>query len=66
MTKFKELRRIKAAITHGNIAELQWALRYCEMRVAVATMKEHAKFWTKRGAEVRAALDESAGHGESS
>ena len=36
MTRFKELRRIEAAIEHRNQAELRWAADYCRMRIRIA------------------------------
>jgi hypothetical protein len=63
MTRFKELRRIEAAILHRNEAELRWALEYCEMRVKiasqVATMKRQGPYWRRMEKQVRAALLES-------
>jgi len=49
MTRFKELARIQAAIEHKNESELRWAAEYCQMRLRVATRKDHAEYW--RGVE---------------
>jgi hypothetical protein len=56
MTRFKEKRRIDAAIAHGNRTELEWALSYCEMRLKLATMKHHQKHWCAIERRVRNAL----------
>jgi len=56
MTRFKELRRIEKAIENKDIAELQWSLSYCKMRLQIATMKQHVKHWTERLNKVQAAL----------
>jgi hypothetical protein len=45
MTRFKEFARIRAAIKHKNEPELQWAFEYCQMRLRIATRKDHAKYW---------------------
>ncbi len=45
MTRFKELRRIQAAIKYRNESELRWAVEYCQMRLRLATRKDHAKYW---------------------
>jgi hypothetical protein len=55
MTRFKELRRIEAAIEHKNESELQWALRYCEARQGLAK-KTHSSFWYRVEKRIRAAL----------
>ena len=47
MTRFKELRRIELAIKNKDEKELLWALGYCEMRLKLATMKQHIKHWQK-------------------
>jgi hypothetical protein len=47
MSRFKELRRIQRAIRHRNLAELQWALSYCQMRLKSATMKHHERDWRR-------------------
>jgi len=45
MTRFKELKRIEAAIRHGNKVELEWAKSYCSMRVRTAIRKDQEKYW---------------------
>jgi hypothetical protein len=61
MTRFKELRRIEIALEHGNEAELQWALAYCQMRIKVAakvyTMIKQEKYWHQMDGKVRSALE---------
>ena len=47
MTRFKELRRIEAAIEHENEPELEWAREYCQSRLQYAELKEHQKHWRK-------------------
>ena len=60
MTRFKELRRIEAAIEHRNEKELRWALGYCTMRIDVAgkvsTMKRQQSYWRRIEGKVRTAL----------
>jgi hypothetical protein len=61
MTRFKELRRIQAAIEHKNQEELQWALAYCQMRSKVATqvhpMRKQERYWRQMESRVRAAIE---------
>jgi iron uptake system EfeUOB component EfeO/EfeM len=56
MTRFKELARIQAAIKHRNESELQWAVEYCQMRLRIATRKDHTKHWRSIEREVKDAL----------
>jgi hypothetical protein len=56
MTRFKELERIEAALESGVHAELEWALRYCEARIAVSPSSRHEKAWQQRRAKVRSRL----------
>jgi hypothetical protein len=56
MTRFKELKRIEAALEHKDRAALQWALGYCTMRIKIATRKEHVKEWREIESKVKAAL----------
>jgi hypothetical protein len=60
VTRFKELRRIEAAIEHRNEKELRWALGYCTMRIGVAgqvaTMKRQQLYWRRIEGKVRTAL----------
>ena len=56
MTRFKELARIQAAIKHRNESELRWAFDYCQMRLRIATRKDHAKYWRDIEREVMDAL----------
>ena len=56
MTRFKELKRIEAALEHKDRAALQWALGYCTMRIKIATRKEHVKEWREIDSKVKAAL----------
>jgi hypothetical protein len=61
MPRFKEMRRIREAIQHGNEAELHWALSYCQMRSKLArsvhTMRKQEKNWNQMEREIRAALE---------
>lgn len=59
MTRFKELRRIEAAIEHNNKADLQWALSYCKMRLSSAPKKSHQDYWHTVERKVRQTLDNS-------
>jgi hypothetical protein len=65
VTRFKELRRIEAAIEHRNEKELRWALEYCTMRIdiagQVATMKHQRTYWRRIERKVRTALVELDG-----
>ena len=45
MTRFKELRRIEAAIEHDNKEEINWSLAYCKTRLQHAKLKQHIKHW---------------------
>jgi hypothetical protein len=56
MTRFKELRRIEAAIEHKNKSDLEWALGYCKIRLQTAPRKDHQQHWRKIEKEVRNAL----------
>lgn len=47
MTRFKEKRRIEAAIQYSNPDELKWALEYCKMRLKLSPMAHHEKYWRK-------------------
>lgn len=58
MTRFKELKRIEAAISHKNIEELKWAESMCKDRLASASMKEHKKHWNTLLKKIENALDE--------
>jgi hypothetical protein len=59
MTRFKELKRIEAAIEHKNNADLQWALEYCRMRLSLAPRKDHQKHWQKLETKALQALENS-------
>lgn len=56
MTRLKELQRIENAIKNGDIAELQWGVWYCEMRLKIATMKQHEKHWNNLLRRINTAL----------
>jgi hypothetical protein len=56
MTRFKELARIQDAIKHRNESELRWANEYCQMRLRIATRKDHEKYWRGIQREVTGAL----------
>ena len=56
MTRFNELKRIEAAIQHNNVADLNWAVDYCKMRLNIATRKEHKKYWKGIAEKVNKAL----------
>ena len=57
MSRFKEQRRIDAAIAHKNTSELQWALEYCQMRLKTSGMKEHEKSWRKNIKRLEEAME---------
>jgi hypothetical protein len=59
MTRFKELKRIEAAIQYRNKAELEWALAYCRMRLGIAPRKDHQKHWQQLANKVRKAMENS-------
>ena len=44
MSRFKEKRRIDAAIAHKNKPELLWAKEYCQARLSTAR-RMHQKHW---------------------
>jgi hypothetical protein len=56
VTRFKELRRIEAAIEYRHIVELRWALDYCEMRLRIARLQTHRSHWRKLAQQIRATL----------
>jgi len=56
MTRFKELARIQSAIKHKNVAELRWASGYCNMRVQIATRRDHVKHWRAMERKISDAL----------
>ena len=58
MTRFKELARIQAAISHRNVEELRWALGYCKIRPSIASSKEHIKHWTQIEKQVIQAMND--------
>ncbi len=58
MTRFKEGRRIDAAIKGRDPPELQWAHGYCRMRIQYAVRKDHRKTWENRLREVQAAMEQ--------
>ncbi len=58
MTRYKELRRRERAVAEKNKGELDWALSWCEMRLAMATTKHGEKTWMRLIKRVRSALDE--------
>jgi hypothetical protein len=58
MSRFKELRRIQAALENSNRAELAWAAAYCAMRLSIATRKDHQKYWRNLQLKVAQHLSE--------
>jgi hypothetical protein len=59
MSRFKELKRIEAAIKNSDKADLGWAESYCAMRIQIATRKDHQKYWREIQQNVRKAAAES-------
>jgi hypothetical protein len=59
MTRFKELKRIQAAIQHRAESELRWADEYCRMRVKSAVLNEHKSYWKGIQRNVDTALREA-------
>lgn len=57
MTRFKELRRIEAAIEHKSLCELEWALGYCASRQKIAPDKRAQETWRRRAERVKVALE---------
>jgi hypothetical protein len=45
MSRFKEGRRIAAAIESKDRKELGWAQQYCRSRLALAVRKDHMQHW---------------------
>lgn len=64
MTRFKELKRIGAAIERNNQPELRWALGYCTMRIQIATRKDQLKHWRQLENKVKAVLNTLEKDGE--
>jgi len=58
MTRFKELKRIQAAIQHRTESELRWADEYCQMRVRTAILNKHKSYWKGIQRDVDRALRE--------
>lgn len=58
MTRFKELKRIQAAIQHKATSELRWADEYCGMRVRTAILNKHKSYWKRIQRDVDRALRE--------
>ena len=58
MARFKELKRIEAAIKHKDQVELQWAIGYCKMRLTITGNGDHEKYWRQMERRVTQALDE--------
>jgi len=56
VTRFKELKRIEIAIKQKNALESQWALGYCNMRLGIASRKDHQKYWRNLERTVQDAL----------
>jgi hypothetical protein len=55
VTRFKQLRRIEAAIQHRDQQELRWAAEYCRMRIRIAPTKRAEEHWRRLERRVRAA-----------
>ncbi len=62
MTRFKEQRRIEAAIKHRNSQELAWALSYCQQRLELSSVKQHEKHWMKLIKEIEQTMEEIEGN----
>ena len=56
MTRFKELERIDTALESGAQGDLEWAINYCESRIAISPSLRHERAWRQRLAKVRARL----------
>jgi len=56
MSRFKEGRRITAAIESKNQNELEWAEQYCRSRLSLAVRKDHIKHWQALLRQIGAAL----------
>ena len=56
MTRFKELRRIEAALVHKSEVELRWARSFILSRLAVIKDMRGANRWRKLLKEIDAAL----------
>jgi hypothetical protein len=61
VTRFKELRRVEAALVHKSEVELRWAQKFCEFRLGLSKDKRGASQWRKRLKEVEAALRRDEG-----
>jgi predicted GIY-YIG superfamily endonuclease len=58
MTRFKELQRIENAIKYRDVRDLEWEVKYREMKIPIATMEQHVKHWTKLLKKVQMILDQ--------
>jgi hypothetical protein len=59
VTRFKESKRIEAAIRFKSIVELQWSKRFCEHRLTLPNLPKHAESHWRRVTRVESALDEA-------
>jgi len=59
MTRSKEQRRIDNGIQYGDVVDLKWALKYCQLRINTAKLKQHEKTWKNQLNDVQKALEEA-------
>jgi hypothetical protein len=59
MTRFKELRRIEAAVEHRDQAQLRWAAEFCRTRILNARTKRAEAHWRRIAKRVHAATDQA-------
>jgi hypothetical protein len=59
MTRFKELRRIERAIENRDQVELDWAAKYCQLRLSYVRTKQGEATWRRIEKRVREALGQT-------
>ena len=64
MTRFKQLKEYERAVKSGTRDDLQKAIDYCQLRISLATMKQHEKHWRNRLRDAEQAMSERFGTDE--
>jgi len=61
MTRFKELRRLEAALERGDLAELRWGLEFCNEMLRSLRLKSGVDMWRKLKSQVLEKIEEVRG-----
>ena len=64
MTRFKQLKEYERAVKSGTRDDLQKAIDYCQLRISLATMKQHEKHWSNLLRDAERAMSERFGTDE--